>query len=406
MARERDDRGRDDRDGDRGRGRDRDRDERKGPSDKMMQRYKDDLEDAKRKSGGAGWYKTDGGSNKARFLPGVNPDAPFYVRAGQHFGLGPEAKSSVYCPKIVIGPKEDCPICDFVEVVKAKSKKPRELEMAKKYAVNARIFAQVLDRKKDDDTPLIYSYGTMVHRQVLELLTGEYPDLLDLERGTDLVIKRDGEGLDTKYQVYPARDSKEVDPDVMDKALDLEEYVRVRLFSAKDLERVLEGEDPMKIVRERGGEDDDDAGEADDRDDRRRGRDDDRGDDRDERRSRDRDDRDEPRGRGRDDRDDDRRGGRDRDDRDDRPSRDSRDDRDRNRGRERDEPRGRSRDDDRDDRGRDRDRDDRRSSSRDEKDDRDGRDGYDDEVTKQMDKLRNRGRGDDKDDKKDDRKRR
>lgn len=385
------------------------------PSKTLMDRYKQDLEETKRRGAGGGWYGLQAGNNRCRFLPPFDDANAFYVRAGQHFGLGAEKKSSVYCPRICISSKTDCPICDFVETVKKKSKKPRELEMAKDYAVNVRMMALVLDRKADDDDPKLFGYGPMIHRQVLQLVTEEYPDLYDLERGCDVVIKRDGEGLETKYQVMPGRESTEVDPDVMDKVFDLDEYVKVRVFSSDELERVLDGEDPMKIVKEH----DEKRGDDDEKP-RGRGRSerDDKDDDRGSRRRRDTED-EKPRGRARveeQEEDDTRRSRRDRDDTDARgssrrdPDRDDRDDRstrdrddDRSSSRRRDDdnekPRGRSRDDDERPRGRTRDDDrDEKPRGRGSKDDdreegtgrRGGRDRdeYDDAAKKEMDRLK------------------
>jgi hypothetical protein len=383
------------------------------PSKTLMDRYKQDLEETKRRGGGSGWYGLQAGNNRCRFLPPFDEANAFYVRAGQHFGLGPEKKSSVYCPRICIGSKADCPICEFVETVKKKSKKPRELEMAKDYAVNVRMMALVLDRKGDDEDPKMFGYGPMIHRQVLQLVTEEYPDLYDLERGCDIVIKRDGEGLDTKYQVMPGRESTEVDPDVMDKVFDLDEYVKLRVFSPEELERVLDGEDPMKIVKEH----DDKRGDDDEKP-RGRGRSApaDKDDDRGTRRRRDEED-EKPRGRARvddaeeetdtrrsrrdrdetDDRGSSRRD-RNRDDRDDRSTRDRDDDRPRSRARDEeddDKPRARSRDVE-EERPRGRARDDEKPRGRGSRDDdkeetgsrRGGRDEYDDAAKKEMDRLK------------------
>lgn len=408
----------------------------------LLRYYRENLREVQgrieRTGGPSKFVKLSSGNNRLRYLPDKDPEKSFFVPGGIHRNLGQQSKSFVYCPKLCISKKERCPICDFCDLVKEKSKKAAELELAKKLTVKVRAWANVLHRDDEHAGVLMFGYGPQIQYPLLKLIAGdaegkekpEYMDLLDLYDGRDVIVNREGTGFNTRYELWPARDSSQLDKAWLDEAHDIRAYIEKRVFSAKELDRVLDGEDPWDIVKERGTdvEEEDDDGHygtgggpsrrrvVDDERDRPRGgsRSDDRDDRRDQERSRDREeerpryDREEaPRGsRGRDvdERDNDRRP-RELDDRDrrgdDRRPREL-DDRDRSRDSERDAPRRETsrRGDDTDSRNS-RDRDDRGDRrDREERDRRDDRDGRRDERDRE--EIRPRGSRDDtRDDRKD-----
>jgi len=396
-GRERDER-EDDRGRDRGDDRGRDRDIETGRREygkigtKLMDIYKHDQQQAKSRSrGGLDWYKLKEGWNRTRFLPSLDPDKPFYVMIKVHHQVGPDGEGFVYCPK-TLGEDEECPICEYVELTVKEGKNKKEVAAATEMKASGAWLCQVLDRDEDDDQPMLFSFGAQsIYNGVMDLITGKYPDLLEFENGYDLDIKREGTTrTKTRYpSIVPSKDPVPVNPGVVDRMIDLNEYVTRRIFSVSELERILDGEDPMEVVNSR-----DDRG-GDDRKEKKRDGDRDRGRRESKRepepeRARGRDDDDRPRGRGRDD-DDDRHASGNR-----APRRDD-DDRDRDRDRDRDD-RGRGREDD-DARAADsRDRD--RPRGRDRGDDRD-RDREREAPSgrgRDADRDRGRGRGDDDDD--------
>jgi hypothetical protein len=235
--------------------------------DELMERYKKDQESAKAKSGSgqsAEWISLKDGLNMVRLLPPLTKGDPFYIYIGQHFQLGETKKGNVYCPRLCLSmdgktlmSDEACPICEYVAEVKKLSKKTSEVAAADEMRVSGRWLCQALDVDEDDGKPRFWSMGPMIYNQIMEYLTGKYPMLYQLDGGYDLNVKKSGKGLETKYQLYPEKDSTEVDERVVDDMLDLEEYVRVRLFSRDELNRVLDGEDPMEIVNGRSSEEKD-----------------------------------------------------------------------------------------------------------------------------------------------------
>jgi len=232
--------------------------------DELMARYKEDQQSAKARSGGgekADWISLQDGLNMVRLLPPLTKGDPFYIYIGQHFQLGESKKGNVYCPRLCLSmdgktkmSDSPCPICDYVAEVKKLSKKASEVAAAKEMEVSGRWLAQALSVDEDDGKPRFWTMGPMIYNQIMEYLTGKYPDLYQLEGGYDLNVKKTGKGLETKYLVYPEKDPTDVDEGVVKEMLDLEEYVSVRLFTTKELNRVLDGEDPMEIVNSRTAE--------------------------------------------------------------------------------------------------------------------------------------------------------
>ncbi len=254
----RDDRYRDD-DRERSRGREDVQDERRGrfrSASELRGYYEQERDDAKRRMGSQGQFLTvEEGENRLRIVPPPWEGEPFFYKLGIHFGLGPESRSAVYCPPMTLqDARQECPVCDFVKMVRTKSQKSNELALAKRIACRARAYCVVVDRNKESDGFQIWTFGPRMIHDLLEYITTEYSDLLDIERGFDLLVKRVGKGLDTKYTVMPARNPSRIDLDRLgypDSFIDLANFVRGRMLDADELHRVLEGEEPSKVVADR-----------------------------------------------------------------------------------------------------------------------------------------------------------
>lgn len=356
-------------------------------------------------------FRPKEGENVLRILPPTWDDHEHYgYDIWVHSRIGSDNSDYLCLRKMNKG---HCPICDAYE----ESKKAGETDEAKALQPNRKTVMWVIDRDAEGKelSPLLWSISWMADRDISSLcqdkrkgkvLLIDHPD-----DGYDVIIKRHGQGLKTRYTYSIDRDPSEIDKDTraQDDVLD---YITenpipsVLLFRDEEyLEKVLAGGSAEK---------DEDLDE--DKDDRRsRSRDDDEDEDKSSRRRRDDDD------------DDDRRSSRrsrdkDEDDEkdDDRSSRRrSRDDDDKDE--DEDKPRGGGRrrerandDDEKDDRSsrrsrdKDEDEDERssRRSSRDKDEDRSSRRRRDDDD-EDDDKSSRRSRAkDDDDDDDDDRPRR
>jgi len=166
-----------------------------------------------------------------RVLPGWDKADPlnFFHAFGQHYLKDGEGKI-----KLVIGCPErtydkPCEICELISVAIAEApddetrKRLKDARAQQVYLVNA---VQV---DKDANEPVIMAMPrTLFENSMMEVLEEYGPDMLDLNEGNDLIINRDGTGIDTKYTltVRSAAKSKPIPESVWQKALNLEEYVR------------------------------------------------------------------------------------------------------------------------------------------------------------------------------------
>lgn len=378
----------DDRGSDRGRGGGRERDDRRGPKGGGSARrggYRSEANVRKRteqtagnfdtifKSGVEQWYPKPG-ENAVRILPASWPDAEHYgYDVFVHSYIG-SSGSSYICPKKTSG--KTCAACDESAELKAAG----EEEASKSMAAKKKSVVYVLDRDERKPTARVWVMSWNQDKEIADnsiiKRTNTTLFIDDPETGWDLIIKRTGKGLNTRYSYMVDRDPSPIDEDprTQDDILDyIDENPIPDLLKFADndvIEKALDGgtrpkdrelddeDDKRGRGRDRGGRDEDDRSPP------RRGRGRDEPDD-------------EPRGRdrGRDGGDEedtrssrgDRLSGRNRDE-DDRPSRRGRDELDG----EEDRPARRGRDEEREERPRGRDREEERGGGRDEE--RGGRD--------------------------------
>lgn len=169
------------------------------------------------------------GSNKIRLLPPWSSNGPnadqFEREVSMHFNIGPN-ESFFICPRQT--PKlpnpGDCPICDYVDSLR-KSKDPSDMELASVIMAKRKYYSNIIDcddpvykqsdvdewkaNSKDPsrecpfkigDTKIqIFSYGPQIYTQLINLFAELHMDLTDVEKGHDIIIKRDGKDRNTRY---------------------------------------------------------------------------------------------------------------------------------------------------------------------------------------------------------------
>jgi hypothetical protein len=346
-------------------------------------------------------FRAKEGENVLRILPPTWSDHDHYAYdLYVHSRIGPD-NSDYLCLRKMKG--EPCPICAASE----EAKEAGEADEAKALQPSKKVAMWVVDRDSDakDPTPAIYAISWMADRDIAALchdkrkgkvLLIDHPD-----DGYDLIIKRHGQGLKTRYTYSIDRESSPIDDDprAQDDVLDFVQETPIpdtlQYRDSEYLEKVLAGSQAEK------DKDLDEDGDKDKDDRRSRRRDDDDGDNRSSRRSRSRedDDKDERKSSGRE------RITRDDEDRSSRRSRDKDEEDDKDKDDDRSSRRSRSRDDDDDKSSRRRDRDDKEDKGdEDERSSRRGRDKDEDED--RSSRRRGRDEEEDKDEEKDDRSRR
>lgn len=172
--------------------------------------------------------KPNPGRNRYRILPSWTGDATqaFFHDFGQHFikDTANELKAVYMCVDKTYG--RPCAICDQISkgiLASGDDATTKALEGAKSAQ---RILLNVLELEGDQpDTPQVLEIGPGVFAPILALFDEWGEDLIDLEKGQDIVITREGTGLSTRYTVQVAAKSKPVNPAVMKKINNLDDFV-------------------------------------------------------------------------------------------------------------------------------------------------------------------------------------
>lgn len=171
--------------------------------------------------------KPNAGRNRYRILPGWREGDPtFYHDFGQHFikGVDKAIKAVYMCVDQTYG--KPCPICEQIATGIRMSTDDLITNTLQEAKSSKRILMNVLALDSDQpDTPQVLEVGPSVFMGILNLFDEWGADLLDLEKGQDIVIHREGTGVNTKYTVQVGAKSKPVPATVMKKLHNLDEFV-------------------------------------------------------------------------------------------------------------------------------------------------------------------------------------
>lgn len=174
--------------------------------------------------GGGGIWKPKVGRSVIRILPPVGGMDFFFQQVGRHYD------QRQYCPLLSTEGELPCPICELNENLYAAGEK----DAASKFRASKAFWMNIVDRSSDTAGPQIYAPGVTVFQILVSMISDpDYGDITDVEDGFDIKIDRDGQGIDTKYQVLPVRNPSPLNAD--------DAQVDEWLVDAEDLsERVIE----------------------------------------------------------------------------------------------------------------------------------------------------------------------
>lgn len=201
-----------------------------GISTSLRERILAKKKDIKAKSGlRADVMKIPMGKHKFRILP-AHPDlgagGDFWADFGQHYikDLEDKTKAVYVCVDKTFG--RPCGVCHALEAAGRSVTDDREVKaVADSQCKRAEIMLNVLHLNGDKPTvPQILQMTPSTFAKVLDLVE-EYDDITDLQKGTDLIITREGSGLNTEYSVQPARTSNPVDASVLSNMTNLQEFI-------------------------------------------------------------------------------------------------------------------------------------------------------------------------------------
>jgi hypothetical protein len=190
-----------------------------------------DLINAKRKELSRDRQKTvkpADGRGRYRILPSWRAEGgQFWHDFGQHYIKGDDGKvKAVYvCAERTFG--KPCGVCEAMLHAQSFISDDETMKLIQQAKATGRVLvnALVLDGPTPD-TPQILELSPTTFNQFLAIMQ-EWgaEEVMDLATGKDIIIEKTGKGLDTKYTLQIAAKSKPVDPAIMTKVANLDEYV-------------------------------------------------------------------------------------------------------------------------------------------------------------------------------------
>lgn len=146
-------------------------------------------------------FKAREGDNRIRVLPPTFKEAEhFAIVIWLHSNIGPDNQTYLCHSKLeAMGGEGKCPICDEY----ALARRSGDDDYAKEIKPYSKMLAWIIDRNDPDKGPQLWAIPATVHRDILG--NSEDPDTKEIlvidhhEHGYDIVFKREGSGLKTKY---------------------------------------------------------------------------------------------------------------------------------------------------------------------------------------------------------------
>lgn len=189
-------------------------------------------------------YSPKKGDNAIRILPRDESEgADHYTEeVWVHYGIGPDS-GSVLCPMKMA--EEPCPICEEKQRLERKG----DDEGSDALRVTRRALMWIIDRKNEDQGPLLWSAAWTVDRdiskQAKDRETGRYYFIDDPVEGFDVYFDRDGEGLTTKYSGFQlSRKASRVDPKYLDFIVSNPLLDTLIFRSYEEIRKIFEGGNP------------------------------------------------------------------------------------------------------------------------------------------------------------------
>lgn len=168
-------------------------------------------------------YRTDGtqraeikeGRNEFRFIPRKKGMRSHLKTVHVHFVNDVPGRDGVLafnCPRKMLKPPKQCPECEYAKEL-YQSSNPVDQQQAKDHFPRAQTIANVIDRSREGDGPLVLAFGKVISESLKGILEDEGDYTNPTDGGFDIVIKRRGKKLDTRYTVTAARDSSPLSED-------------------------------------------------------------------------------------------------------------------------------------------------------------------------------------------------
>ena len=165
---------------------------------------------------GADFMKLQPGKNKLRFLPPKEPGQSPFIMVNEHFLETPGGQKVRFaCPRLM--EKKPCPACQQADDLK-RTGNPLDRDKAWSFYPKLRVYANVYDRENPGN-PRILAFGKTIWEGLKRIRKdrdegGDFTN--PMADGFDIVITREGTGLQTKYAVSSSRSDSALSDDEME----------------------------------------------------------------------------------------------------------------------------------------------------------------------------------------------
>lgn len=196
------------------------------------------------------WSPEEGKKNIIRILPEAHTMEFFFQPVGKHYL--PD-KSSVYCPHVTTEGAIACSICDYVKRI-SRSGTAQQKKQVSDLRVRRSFWMNVLVRGQENLGPQIYTPGQLVFTAISNYISDpDYEEIYDPQQGFDVVITREGSGLDTTYNTLVKPNRTPVIAVKGNKTELDEEAYEILINACEDLSVVVLSDDPDEDEELRAG---------------------------------------------------------------------------------------------------------------------------------------------------------
>jgi hypothetical protein len=200
-------------------------------------------EEGKQFGGNRNYVKLAAGKNRLRMLPAEQGQKSPMKIVKQH-SIEVEGKDFPVRFECL---DKNCPAC-AEESRLSRTGNPHDRKRSNAMRAKTRVFAPVVVRGQEEEGVKVWEFGPQIHEQLRKLRKNEDAggDFTNPYTGFDLIVDREGTGMDTSYQVFPSRQSSKLCDDE-EQALawcetrpNLEEYSKV--LSIEEAAKIVRGE--------------------------------------------------------------------------------------------------------------------------------------------------------------------
>lgn len=151
------------------------------------------------------WWSPKEGKNIIRVLPAWTEKGAhagkFFLKGALHYGFKSEGRDRAFpCLSMF---EKSCPACAFISVLQEEGSEA-STAIVKRMRKQYKYWVNILVRTKDgtEKTPRIYGLKKKMMRQLRGYMQDpDYGDITDAEEGRDVVIEREGTGMNTSYEL-------------------------------------------------------------------------------------------------------------------------------------------------------------------------------------------------------------